>query len=401
MKFFKQKLVVLSPLLVLTVALIFSLTLVPSINPTPKNMPIAIVNEDEGVEIPKQGKMNMGNALVEKVQSMSRENSNEETIINWISISDRDTVMEGLNNKEYYAALIIPNDFSQDQASLQSPKPSSPNIEILINEGMNATAARMAGQMLTGITENISQNVSMQLLAGFEKKGENIPANQVALLIDPLTVTETNVNAVGKHSANGNAPVSFIQPLWMSSIVGAAIVFFSMRKMKMVNRRESLLSKLTQTVAGSLLSFIVGLGLTGILDSWLGFHIPNFLDTALFVSLSYLTFFLLISAVTNWFGFKGIGVFALLFFFGIPLLSMPPEFMSAFYRDWIHSWLPMRFSVEGLRNLLYFGKSLSFDGPTLALFNISWISFLIIFVSAFKPIPQNEQGNIKENIQEG
>ncbi|MBM7660375.1 YhgE/Pip-like protein [Bacillus mesophilus] len=401
MKFFKQKLVVLSPLLVLTVALIFSLTLVPSINPTPKNMPIAIVNEDEGVEIPKQGKMNMGNALVEKVQAISREDSNEETIINWISISDRDTVMEGLNNKEYYAALFIPNDFSQDQASLQSPKPSSPNIEILINEGMNATAARMAGQMLSRITENISHNVSMQLLAGFEKQGENIPPNQVALLIDPLTVTETNVNAVGTHSANGNAPVSFIQPLWMSSIVGAAIVFFSMRKMKIVNRRESLLSKLTQTVAGSLLSFIVGFGLTGILDSWLGFHIPNFLDTALFVSLSYLTFFLLISAVTNWFGFKGIGVFALLFFFGIPLLSMPPEFMSSFYRDWIHSWLPMRFSVEGLRNLLYFGKSLRVDGPTLALFNISWISLLIIFVSAFKPIPENEHGHSKVNMNEG
>ncbi|WP_017381208.1 YhgE/Pip domain-containing protein [Paenisporosarcina sp. TG-14] len=395
MKFFKQKLVVLSPLLVLTVALIFSLTLVPSINPTLKNMPIAIVNEDEGVEIPKQGKLNMGNVLVEKVQSMSKEDSNEEPIINWVSVSDRDTLMEGLNNKEYYAALIIPNDFSQNQASLQTPKPSSPNIEILINEGMNATVARMAGQMLSGITENFSHNLSMQLLAGFEKQGENISPKQAALLVDPLTVTVTNVNAVGTHSANGNAPVLFIQPLWMSSIVGAAIVFFSIKKMKIVNRRASILSKLTQIFSGALLSFIVGFGLTGILDSWLGFHIPMFIDTALFVSLSYLTFFLLISAVTNWLGFKGIGVFALLFFFGIPLLSMPPEFMSAFYRDWIHSWLPMRFSVEGLRNLLYFGKFLSFDSPTLALFNISWISLLIIFVSAFKPKPENEQGTVK------
>jgi len=401
MKFFKQKLVILSPLLVLTVALIFSLTLVPSINPTPKNMPIAIVNEDKGVEIPKQGTLNMGNVLVEKVQSMSREDSNEEAVINWITISDRDTVTEGLNNKEYYAALIIPNDFSQKQASLLTPKPSSPNLEILINEGMNATAARMARQILSEITENISHNVSMQLLAGFEKKGGNIPTKQAALLVDPLTVTVTNVNAVGTNSANGNAPVSFVQPLWMSSIVGAAIVFFSMKKMNIVNRRESLISKLTQIFSGILLSFIVGFGLTGILDSWLGFHIPKFTDIAIFMSLSYLTFFLLISAVTNWFGFGGIGVFALLFFFGMPLLSMPPEFMSSFYRDWIHSWLPMRFSVEGLRNLLYFEQTLSFDGPILALFNISWISLLIIFISALKPIPQDEQGNFKKKMKEG
>jgi len=154
------------------------------------------------------------------------------------------------------AALIIPNDFSQNQAAFQTPKPTSPNIEIFINEGMNATAARMAGQMLSGITENISHNLSMQLLVGFEKQGENISPKQAALLVDPLTVTVTNVNAVGTNSANGNAPVSFIQPLWMSSIVGAAIVFFSIKKMKIVNRRASILSKLTQIFSGVLLSFI-------------------------------------------------------------------------------------------------------------------------------------------------
>jgi hypothetical protein len=142
---------------------------------------------------------------------------------------------------------------------------------------MNANAARMAGQMLDQITDNINQNLSLQLLAGFEKQGENIPTKQAAFL------------------------------------------------------------------------------------------------------------------VAAWIGMKGIGIFALLFFFGVPLLAMPPEFMSAFYRDWIYSWLPMRFSMEGLRELLYFGSTFRFEGPTLTLLIIIVVSVCVLLGSVLKPIPQKEQ----------
>jgi uncharacterized phage infection (PIP) family protein YhgE len=51
---FKNKLVLVSPIIALAVIFIFSLTLFPSVQPQPKNLPIAIVNEDEGMEIPNQ-----------------------------------------------------------------------------------------------------------------------------------------------------------------------------------------------------------------------------------------------------------------------------------------------------------------------------------------------------------
>jgi hypothetical protein len=73
-------------------------------------------------------------------------------------------------------------------------------------------------------------------------------------------------------------------------------------------------------------------------------------------------------------GIRGIAVFALLLLlllFGAPLLPMAPEMMPLFYRDWVYPWLPMRFMVEGLRELFFFGKGLTWGSPVSTLV---WIS---------------------------
>ncbi len=69
---FKNKLLFVSPIIALAVIFIFSLTLFPSVQPQTKNPPIAIVNEDEGVEIPNQPKMNTGQTIVEMMQKNSK-----------------------------------------------------------------------------------------------------------------------------------------------------------------------------------------------------------------------------------------------------------------------------------------------------------------------------------------
>jgi len=53
---FKNRLVLLTPIIALAVVFIFSLTLFPSVQVQPKKLPIAIFNEDQGVEIPDQPK---------------------------------------------------------------------------------------------------------------------------------------------------------------------------------------------------------------------------------------------------------------------------------------------------------------------------------------------------------
>ncbi|MFF2499076.1 YhgE/Pip domain-containing protein [Peribacillus sp. NPDC058075] len=381
---FKNKLLLVSPIIALAVIFIFSLTLFPSVHPQPKNLPIAIVNEDEGVEIPNQPKMNMGQTIVEMMQKNSKATKVEDPAVKWVKVKIEENAQKGMDNQKYYATLVIPKDFSAKQASLRTPAPSSPEVQIYINQGMNTAASTMAGQVLNGIVDNMNNNVRKQLLDGFEKQGATLTAKQAASLATPITKTVTNVNEIGTNSANGNAPVSLFQPLWMASLASAAIIFISISKMPIRTRKENLVTKIGQIFMGAVVALVIGFGLTWIVDGIVGLNIPSFMDTALFLSITSFSFFLMILAVLSLLGLKGMPIFILMLFFGAPLLAMAPEMMSPFYRDWIYSWLPMRFMIEGLRELFFFGKGLTWSSPLSTLVWIGVVSMVIILASALK-----------------
>ncbi len=394
----KNKLVLLSPIIALAVIFIFSLTLFPTVQPQPKNLPIAIVNEDQGVEIPNQPKVNMGQSIVDMIQKSSK--TEKDPAVKWVEVKSKEAVQKGLENQKYYAAFVIPKDFSTKQASLQTPTPSSPEVEIFINQGMNMAASTMAGQLLNGVVDNMNKNVRPQLLTGFESHGTTLTVEQASNLVTPITKKVINVNEVGMNSSNGNSPVSLFQPLWMASMVSAAIIFFAVSKIPISTRKVKLVSKSLQILIGAVVALVIGFGLTWIAEGMVGLNIPNFMDTALFLSITSFSFFLMISAVLSLAGIKGIAVFVLMLFFGAPLLALAPEMMSPFYRDWIYSWLPMRFMIEGLRELLFFGKGLTWNTPVSVLVWIGLVSMLIILGSGLKLSEQKEQKS-QPTLEEG
>ncbi|WP_078382645.1 YhgE/Pip domain-containing protein [Sutcliffiella halmapala] len=383
----KNKLFLLAPIIALTVIFIFSLTLIPTVQPTPKNLPIALVNEDQGFELPNQARLNIGQTIVDMIHENGNAISEEVPTVNWIEMKSYEEVVSGLNDQLYYAALIIPSDFSEKQVSLRTPSPATPELHIYINQGMNTMASTVAGQILNGIVENMNNQLRTQALEEFTQQGESLTAEQALSLVTPVAKIVTNVNEIGTNSANGNAPVSLFQPLWMASVAGAAIIFLAMTKLGELNRKETLVAKFIQIMMGAILAFTVGFGLTWLADGLLGLHIPQVMNTALFLTLTYFCYFLMISAVLSWLGIRGIALFVLALFFGGPLLALAPEFMSPFYRDWIYSWLPMRFMVEGLRELLFFGKGLGWNSATISLAAIGAGGALLVIASAFKKNP--------------
>jgi len=383
MKLLKNKFVLLSPIIVLAVVMIFSLTMIPSVNPKPENLPIALVNQDQGVMLPDQSKLNMGQTIMEQIRKKAEPASGKKPTIEWVSVKNQKEVKKGMDEHEYYAALVIPKDFSKKQASLQTPNPSSSEVMILINQGMNTMASTAASQMLNGIVNHINDNMRTQVLSGIEKKGGTLSTKQAAVLASPIKNVVTEVHATGSHSANGNAPISLFQPLWMASIAGAAIVSLMLNKISFSNRIQKFVNQLVQVLIGAVLAIIAGFGLTWVADA-IGLNIPDFTNIALFLSIAFFSFFLMISAVLSWLGMKGLPLFVITLFFGVPLLSMAPEFMSAFYRNWIYSWLPMRFMVDGLRELFFFDKGLNWDHPTVVLVGIGLVSFVVFVASALK-----------------
>lgn len=386
---FKNKLVLAAPIIAFIVLFIFSLTLFPSVQPQPKALPIAIVNEDQGVVLPNQSTMNMGQTIVEMMKATIETDS--ESAVKWVEVKSSEAVQKGLNNQKYYAALVIPADFSANRASLQTVTPASPEVHIYINQGMNMAAATVAGQILNGVVDNLNINVRDQLLQGFEVQGANLTVEQAASIVTPITKKVTNVNEVGTNSANGNSPISLFQPLWMASLASAAITFMAISKLKFRNRKESLMTKLGQILIGAAAALVIGFGLPWLVGSMVGINIPDFLDTALFLTIASFAFFLMITAVLSLIGFKGIIIFVLMLFFGAPLLALAPEMMAPFYRDWIYSWLPMRFMIEGLREIFFFGNGLTWNTPLIVLVCIAVVSIIVILATSLKPIKEEEQ----------
>lgn len=392
---FKNKLLLAAPIIALAIIFIFSLTLFPSVQPQPKNLPIAIVNEDDGVEVPNQPNLNMGKTIIEMIQKNSGSADGEDPAVKWVKVKTAEEAQKGMDHQKYYAALVIPKDFSVKQASFKTAAPSSPEIQIYINQGMNTAASAMAGQLLNGIVDNMNNNVRKELLDGLEKQGAAITVKQAASLAAPITKKVANVNEIGTNSANGNSPVSLFQPLWISSLASAAILFLAVSKLPIANRKENLRAKAVQVLMAAMISLVIGFGLTWLAEGMVGFNIPDFLDTALFLAVTSFSFILMILAVLSFVGIKGIPVFALLLFFGAPLLALAPEMMSPIYREWIYSWLPMRFMIEGLRELFFFGKGLTWSSPLSALVWIGAVSLAIILASALK------MNSLKEQTQTG
>lgn len=393
MKLFKNRVVIFSPIIVLAVVLIFGLVLAPSVSPTPKKLPIAFVNKDQGVTVPTEGKVNMGISIANMIKKTGAATSEKEPAVNWITVKSYEEVKKGLDDQKYYAALVIPKDFSAKYASLRTSAPSSPEIEILVNQGMNTLASTMVTQLLNGIVDTMNNSFRTQLLKGFETQGATLTTHQASTLVMPITKKVTNVNEVGTKSMNGNAPISLFQPLWMASIAGAAIIFLMSSQLKYTNRTEKFTVQWAKFFIGTVLALFAGFGLTWI-ASILGINIPNFRNISLFLSIAFLAFFLMISAVLSWIGIKGIPIFIIILFFGGPLLAIAPEFMSSFYRDWIYSWLPMRFMVEGLRELFFFGKGLSWTGPISVLVWIGLVSLVVLLASTLKPDSKKEVNSL-------
>ena len=171
---------------------------------------------------------------------------------------------------------MIPEDFSAKQASLQTPTPTSPEVEIFINQGMNMAASTMAGQLLNGVVDNMNNNVRKQLINGFEAQGALRTVEQATHFTIPIEKKVINVNEVGMNSANGNAPVSLFQPLWMASLVSAAILFIAVSKIQISTRKEKLMTKASQILMGAVVALVIGFGFTWIAEGMVGLNIPDY-----------------------------------------------------------------------------------------------------------------------------
>lgn len=84
------------------------------------NIKVAVANEDEGCEILGL-QLNIGSLVMDGLQTNDQ--------MGWVFLEEQETALDGVYAGEYYAALIVPAEFTSDFVSLLDGELEHPQIQ--------------------------------------------------------------------------------------------------------------------------------------------------------------------------------------------------------------------------------------------------------------------------------
>ncbi|MFD1174162.1 YhgE/Pip family protein [Oceanobacillus picturae] len=111
-------------------------------------IPIGVVNEDTGATV-RDEDIDVGQELVDNLK--------ENQSMDW-HFEDRDEAMDNLENGDYFAVIVIPENFSSKLSTVVNDKPEKAEMEYYVNEKINAIAPKITDKGASAITDEISSN---------------------------------------------------------------------------------------------------------------------------------------------------------------------------------------------------------------------------------------------------
>lgn len=99
------------------------------------DMPIAVVNQDQAVTLDSVGTICVGDLMVDALKDNDK--------IGWI-FTDEDEALSRVRSGDYYAAIIIPQDFSARLTGILSGRTDKAQLRYYVNEKVNPIAPKVA-----------------------------------------------------------------------------------------------------------------------------------------------------------------------------------------------------------------------------------------------------------------
>ncbi|WP_274310194.1 YhgE/Pip domain-containing protein [Solibacillus daqui] len=374
----ENKFFIIPFLAVILVSFIFLMAQIPTAKIEPKHLPIALVNEDTG---------EIGATITEKLIE------NAPDAVKFIEYDSVEIMKEAMNQRETYGGLVVPENFSAQLASLQSNAPEAAIVEIYVNEGYNASVATTVETMLQKMATQLGSTMSAQTIAKLtevqtslqQQFADNpqlaaavspVQPQLIPLLATPITTETYKVNPV---NGLASVPMGLFTSIWISSLLGAVLFYFAGRKRNFSSMKQARLFQMAQSLLPIVYNFFAGYVIT-LVSTWvLGYEFESFNSVALMLSIAFLGYVYLVLACLKWIGIAVVPIFAILMFFGLPLIQLAPEMLPSFYRDYVVSWLPFGFLIEGLKDILFFSDDVLNSNSTV-LIVIAIIAFVLIWV---------------------
>ena len=111
------------------------------------NIKIAVANNDAGTENDMLGNLDVGGQIVDTLK--------EYDSLGWVFVSE-DKAISGVKSGEYYAAIVIPDNFSESMVSFLSGKIEQPEFDYYLNEKKNAIAPKITDTGANTIQQQVN-----------------------------------------------------------------------------------------------------------------------------------------------------------------------------------------------------------------------------------------------------
>ena len=111
---------------------------------------VAVASEDDGCEVVGLH-VNIGELVLQGLESNDQ--------MGWVFVDDAEAALDGVESGDYYAALIVPHEFTGDFVSILSGELRHPQIQYYENEKKNAIAPKITGKAKTAVQEQINTTV--------------------------------------------------------------------------------------------------------------------------------------------------------------------------------------------------------------------------------------------------
>ena len=385
MNIFKSKLLWLAPIAVILLLVIFSLAFYPAFNPKPKQLPIAVVNNDKGVDI-QGNKVNIGKKIEDKLMD-----SDSDTV-KWVKVDKESDIKKGLKDEKYYGVAIFNKDFSKNAmsktqkvvmdskkaemkekvesgeipaAAVQQMQKKMGNQKVdvkqatfktIVNKGASMQAATITGNVLDGMGDNLNKQITSQSLSTLEKQDVKVSASDIKGITNPVKVDNQEIHKVKDHQGGGNAPFLMFMPVWMGSLVASVLLFFAFRTSNNFKIQHRIIASFGQMLLAVITAFAGSFAYVYFMHGVLGFDFNNTNRVALFLAISILGFIGLILGIMVWLGMKAIPIFVILMFFSMQLVTLPKQMLPKGYQGWVYDFDPFTHYTNTLREIIYMGS---------------------------------------------
>lgn len=404
----------------LVILCLFSLMFCPMAQMELKNIPVAVVNLDEGVELPS-GSLNIGSEMVTGLESgegiegspvslgasaaTSQDNKSDEeaseqdsTVVqdalSWSVLESEESAEAGFANHDYYALIVIPKDFTLSRIGS--------HLDVLTE---NASAGSSSGesQNAGGLQDNAQL---MGIIAQLKQQAAEVEDGSLKVFIDnaksPLIASQLNsamntlftqkgisaeisIENDGGYEVDASSPMlSMIsqQLVIIPAVIGGLICAILINRVLRI-AESSKTKDVAQTIGKQLVvalicSLLVALCAWALVGAICGIELP-FANSVLFVWLSTFCFVVLLLGFLDIALPLGVLVAITILVFGNMLGVLPYEVLQPFWQDFIYPWVPQRFFGDGVRAVMYLGEG-AINSATVPLLIAGGIGLVLMLI---------------------